>query len=138
MDNRDMMTGCLIAATLAFVGLCLVGIRVLMAARRSLSAIESAAGEAKTALSLARQGMERISRAAGEISADVQDKLHSADSLFDAVRDAGLTIKTIAATVNALAGSFSRDWLSGIGQTILFHLFGERVTRRHEAKEDGE
>jgi|GEM_PF-2733242 len=138
MDNHDMMTGCIVAATLAFVVLCIYGIRALITVRRSLSTIESAVSEAKETLSVARQGLERTLRAADEISADVQDKLHAADSLFNAVRDAGSTIKTIAATVRAVGGSFSRDWLSGTLQAILFHFFGERVTKSQAAKEERE
>ncbi len=137
MDNHDMMTWCIVAATLAFVVLCIYVIRVLMTVRRSLSAIESAAGEAKETLSIARQGLVRISHAASEISADVQDKLHAADSLFEAVREAGSTIRTIASTVRAVTSNISGDWLSGIGH-ILFHWLGKRVTKSQAAKEERE
>ena len=137
MDYHAMMTGCIVAATLAFVALCLYGIRALMAARRSLAAIESAAGEARETLTAARQGLTRISRAAGEITADVQDKLQAADKLFESVRDAGKFLKSAVAGIRALSGGSSPEWLASIGQWILIHIFGERVTNKDTAKEDG-
>ena len=136
MTNHDMMTWSVVAAAIAFVGLCIYAIRVLMKVKHSLTSIESTAEEAKAAISVIRHEVMQISRSANEVSADVQDKLRAADPMFEAVREAGLTVRTVVGSVREAASSFSRDLLHEAGRMILFHLFGERVTKRYTAKEE--
>jgi uncharacterized protein YoxC len=73
-----------------------------------LEVLQTTIGEAIDKVESIRGKVEELTTNVNEISLNVKDKLHAADALFEAARDAGATIQETAHTAKELTGQLSR------------------------------
>lgn len=108
MNEQLIYGGSALLAAISFSVLCVFIVRTLTSARRTLELLRTAIGEANDKVESIRGKVEELTANANEISLNVKDKLHAADALFEAARDAGATIQETAHTAKEITGQLSR------------------------------
>jgi Uncharacterized protein containing a divergent version of the methyl-accepting chemotaxis-like domain len=95
-------------AAVSFAVLCVFLIRTLTSARQTLDSLKTTIEGASDTVESIRGKVEELTTNVNEISVNVKEKLHAADALFDAARDAGATIQETAHTAKELADRFTK------------------------------
>ncbi|WP_080836793.1 DUF948 domain-containing protein [Cohnella massiliensis] len=92
---------------LSFAALSLALIKTLLAARQTLDSAKTTLKQADETIEALQGKVERLAENANEISTDIRNKLHSADGLFRAARDAGAAVRETTDAARQIAASLS-------------------------------
>ncbi|WP_168735983.1 DUF948 domain-containing protein [Cohnella fermenti] len=108
MTGQVLLGGSALLAAVSFAVLCIFLIRTLSSARQTLDSLKTTIEGASDKVESIRGKVEELTTNVNEISVNVKEKLHAADSLFEAARDAGTTIQETAHTAKELTDRLTR------------------------------
>ncbi len=108
MDERAIYAASALVAALSFAALCVYLIRTLVSARQTMESLKTTVEEAGATVESLRGNVQELTSNVNEISINVKQKLHAADALFQAAKEAGATLQETTRAAKEVTGTLSK------------------------------
>ncbi|MCC3375777.1 DUF948 domain-containing protein [Cohnella sp. REN36] len=108
MSNQAIMAWSVVLIAVSFAALCVYLIVTLKAAREALLSVQNTVKEAGDTVESMRGKVEELTENVKTISEDVKNKIRSTNELFQAARNAGVTLKETTGAVREISGTLTR------------------------------